>query len=463
MSNKKTHSSTAPGIPVNVMVWCAVLALSALRISVAVGGAPTEQEAVLIACSNHPAAGYVEGAAGAPLLLALLQMVGLSGISVIRWIPVLATLLLSWCVWWIGRRVAPHRPALALWSLLAVNALPPVTSASLVMNGAMVTAALLLLAVVAGWHAVLAQGGGVLRAWALFGMTMAVATLFWLPAGMLLPVSIGLRFIKHGVKSFPWRGVTVALGVLLLGAIAQLSWNAKNRWVGWYGVAEGWDTLTLAGHQFPLGLTVAVSACMVPWLVLLAFRSRAWSIVMLVIAVSCVSVSGLWLMMPGMIPAAFPSPVGVKGLGRLSETILALRKDRPDPREVPSFLIASTPGLAALLGSRIVTDYPERPGAPPVFAAESPSMNSSYSFWPSYPDAVASGKPDNLYTEEKSASPFLGRNALYITTESKEELPQTITGAFGAVALLKEVPIEINGRTQIIRIYQCEDYRTLSL
>ena len=70
---------------------------------------------------------------------------------------------------------------------------------------------------------------------------------------------------------------------------------------------------------------------------------------------------------------------------------------------------------------------------------------------------------DNLYTEEKSASPFLGRNALYITTETKEELPQTITGAFGAVGLLKELPIEINGRPQVIRIYQCEDYRSLAL
>ena len=90
-------------------------------------------------------------------------------------------------------------------------------------------------------------------------------------------------------------------------------------------------------------------------------------------------------------------------------------------------------------------------------------MNSSYAFWPSYQDAVAAAAPDNLYTEEKSASPFLGRNALYITTESREELPQTITGAFGAVGLLKEMPITVNGRTQVVRIYQCEDYRTLSL
>ena len=108
-------------------------------------------------------------------------------------------------------------------------------------------------------------------------------------------------------------------------------------------------------------------------------------------------------------------------------------------------------------------EYPERPCSPSVFVTESPSLNSSFALWPSYPDAVAVGAKDNLYTEEKSFSPFLGRNALYITTESKEELPQTITNAFNAVALLKEVPISVNGRQQMIRIYQCEGYRTLSL
>jgi hypothetical protein len=90
-------------------------------------------------------------------------------------------------------------------------------------------------------------------------------------------------------------------------------------------------------------------------------------------------------------------------------------------------------------------------------------MNSSYALWHSYPDAVAAGVKDNLYTEEKSVSPFLGRNALYITTERKEELPQTIMGAFNAVALLKEVPITIDAKQQVLRIYQCEGYRTLSL
>ena len=173
--------------------------------------------------------------------------------------------------------------------------------------------------------------------------------------------------------------------------------------------------------------------------------------------------SGVMMLVPTVIPQGLPSPLGVQGIGDIADEVLSLRCAHPDAKGERSFLIASTPGLAALLGSKITLDYPERPSAPSVFVAESPSLNSSYALWPSYSDAVAAGVTDALYTEERSVSPFLGRNALYITTETKEELPQTITGAFGAVGLLKELPLTWNGRPVIIRIFQCENYRTLSL
>jgi hypothetical protein len=147
----------------------------------------------------------------------------------------------------------------------------------------------------------------------------------------------------------------------------------------------------------------------------------------------------------------------------LADSVTSLRNERPDTKGERSILIAGNPGLAALLGSLIPINYPERPGAPSVFMAESPSLNSSFALWPGYADAVAASVKDPLYTEEKSVSPFLGRNALYITTETKEELPQTIIGAFNAVALLKEVPITTHAKQQVLRIYQCEGYRTLSL
>ena len=445
------------------MLIGAVAALTALRISVATGGALNENEAFLSLCAAHPAGAYIEGAAGTPLLLALLKALGLSGVAALRWISSLALLPLSWAVWWIGRRVAPHRHAVALWAVLGVNLLPPVTLASLVMNGAMITATLLLLSVVAGWHAALARGASAVGAWALFGGTLAVSTLFWQPVGYLLPVAAAFRFLNEGGKGFPWKGLVAAFGLLLIGWVAPLGWNARHDWVGWSSVAAGFDAITIGSRSLSLGLLVALCGVITPFLVRLAYVARGWAVAVILFGGVMALGSGLMMLVPSVIPSGLPSPIGVQGIGGIAEEVLSLRKARPNSKSERSFLIASTPGLAALLGSRITIDYPERPGAPSVFASESPSLSSSYALWPSYPDAVAAGVVDTLYTEEKSASPFLGRNALYITTETKEELPQTITGAFGAVGLLKEIPITWNGRPVTIRIYQCEDYRSLSL
>ena len=458
--NSKGHPVKASQ---TVMLLGAVAALTLLRISVATGGALNESEAFLGVCAAHPAGGYIEGAAGTPLLLTLLHALGISGTVALRWIAPLATLLLSWGVWWIGRCVAPHRPAVALWAVLGVNLLPTVNLASLVMNGAMVTAALILLSVVAGWHAALSRGSDALRSWGLFGISLAVTTLFWQPVGCLLPIALAFRFVDQGAKGFPVKGFLAAFGLLLIGWIAPLGWNARHDWIGWSSVAAGFDAIHLGSHSISLGSLVALCAVVTPFLVRLAYLARGWAMAVLFFGVVMAALSGVILLVPSAIPEGLPSPTGVRGLGDVAEQVLSLRKERPDAKQRGSFLIASSPGIAALIGSRVDLEYPERPGAPSVFAAESPSLNSSYALWPSYPDAVAAGIEDTLYTEEKSASPFVGRNALYITTESREELPQTITGAFGAVGLLKEIPIEMNGRPVMIRIYQCEDYRTLSL
>jgi MFS family permease len=349
--------------------------------------------------------------------------------------------------------------------VLGFNLIPPVNLASLVMNGATVTAILFMLAVVAGWHAVQGRGDGrkALTSWALFGGLLGLGTLFCYPVGFLLPAALVAQLVMHGVKSFPWRGVTATLSLLVLGWVFPVAWNVRHDWIQWSSISPGFDALLLAGQSVSLGLVVVFCAMITPFLVWMAFARPIWRIFLIPSLLLFAMVSGIYLLLPGIIPPGLPSPLGLSGLRELSGEILSLRGSRPDAKGGQSFLIASTPGLAALLGSAIQIDYPERPGSPSVFAVESPSMSSSYALWPGYADAVAAGVKDPLYTEEKSVSPFLGRNALYITTESKEELPQTITGAFGAVGLLKEVPVTLSGRPVTLRIYQCEDYRTLSL
>jgi len=509
----------------SVMLWGAVLALAAWRFSIAADGKLGEAEALLAACAAHPAGGYVEGAAGMPLLLAINALLFGTTPAALRWFSPAALLLLSWCGWWLARRLAPHRPSVALWSVLAINLMPLITVASLVMDGAMVTAALILCAVAAAWHAIGCKEGKVLPAWGLFGFLLGLGTLFFYPLGWLLPAAIIARLLTQGGRHFPWRGLTAATGLLLLGWVFPIAWNARHDWIQWSSVAPGFDalppglfsqlsylplfllgisgaaalggmclvlrhakdepafrTLLLLALPFlmlltrdlvtavrdssaslSLGLVIAVSALMIPPAVSLALTSRGWRWTGGLLLGAAASLTLLLLALPSGFPTGFSSPEGVRGVGTLARAVVTLREERHDAIGEKPILIASTPGLAALLGNLIRIDYPERPGSPSVFAGESPSLSSSYALWPSYPDAVGAGIKDALYTEEKSTSPFLGRNALYITTETPAELPQTIKGAFAAVGLLKEMELTWNGRPVIIRIYQCEDYRTLSL
>jgi len=452
-----------------MMLWAAVLALTVLRLTVATSGSFAESEAFLSVCATHPAGGYIEGPAGVPLLLTLCKLLGCSGLFFLRYIGPLVVLILSWCIWWIGRRIAPHRPAVALWSVLGLNLLPSVNLASLVMDGAAVTATMILLAIVAGWSAAAqtSKHSKGLAPWALFGVALAAGTQFWQMIGLLLPIAIVFLSLNLGAKALPWRGIILSLFLLILGWIPSLAWNARHDWIQFSSVAHGFDFVQIGTWTLSLGLIVTASAVVTPLLVRLAYVGRVWRVAVILLACVASLVSAVILLTPQYLPLGFPlglpSPIGVSGLSELSVEVCSLRRERSDTKGESPFLIASTPGLAALLGSRISVEYPERPGSPSVFVAESPSLNSSYALWPSYPDAVVAGVKDNLYTEEKLVSPFLGRNAFYITTESKEELPQTITGAFNAVALLKEVPISMNGKQQMIRIYQCEGYKTLSL
>ena len=526
MSSKGTLSREH-GVPKGIfgqtlMLWGAVVALTAYRILIASSGTANERESLIALCAAHPGGGYVEGPPGVPLLAALGTMLCGGSTTVLRWYSPAALLILSAGVAWIARRLAPHRPSAALWAVLVLNILPLPNLFSLVMDGAMVTAALCVIALIAAWRAVEARGRGVTASWAIFGAVLGGATLFSYPVAWLLPSALLARFVFHGLHGMPWRGFLSAFGFLLLGWAFPLWWNFRHDWIQWSSVAAGWNAypcgdflsfgpwitaslacsalvllaglfcllvkvcrweperrllllsfpwLAVPAYQFfyrhngtvSAALILTLSALLIPSAIILGLSGR-WSLrVGLLLLLIAGSGSTLILLHPACIPPGLPSPIGVQGTAELLGKILQIRRERPDPQGRESFLIASKPGLAAVLGHDLSVSYPERPGAPPVFAAESPSLNSSFALWPGYADAVAAGVIDPLYTEEKSMSPFLGCNALYITTESGEELPQTITGAFGAVGLLQEMTLWMDGRATSIRIYQCEGYHSLSL
>ena len=471
--SKKNSKKVSLGHLSMLTLWIGVWGLAIFRLWASWSGFMEESEAILISCAAHPAGGYVEGPCGVPLLYALPLWLhsmhpDASLLHSIRWISPVALLLLSYCVWKIARRMAIRRPAVAFWSVVGVNLLPWVNLASLVADGALLTASILLLAIVTGWNAVdpkkEGSGSPSLLPWIFFGIVLALGTLVYYPIGFLLPIAVVLSLRLHGTQQFPWKGFLCSFALLTIAWIIPISWNARHGWIQWSSVARSFDSYLISGFSISLSLWITLSALLVPALVLLASSGIWWRrgmIVMLILmGVSSVAV----LMIPdSIIPGGLPSPSGVQGSWELAHEIVKLRTQRADSSGKEPLLIASTPGLASLLGQKISAGYREMPGAPPVFVAESPSLNSSYSLWPNYADAIVPAVKDILYTEEKTVSPFLGRNALYITTEAPNELPQTITGAFNAVVLLEEVTLLKNGKPVTVRIYQCDGYRALAL
>ena len=312
------------------MLWGAVLAITVFRLSVSTSGALNENEALLAVCATHPAGGYIEGPAGVPLLLFLKQCIFGQGVVTLRCISPVALLLLSWSVWWIGRRIAPQRPSIALWSVVTLNLLPLINLASLVMDGAMVTASLVLLSVVAGWHALEAReikGHENITPWFLFGVILGICTLFYYPICFLLLVVVAIRMISRGANSISWRSVIIAATLLVAGWVLPLIWNARHNWIQWSSVAYGFDAIHCGSVVFSLGLAVAVSAIMVPFLVRLAYAGKWWRGFLLFLGVIMASVSILFLLSPSLIPENLPSPIGVTGIAVLSKSVVALRAE----------------------------------------------------------------------------------------------------------------------------------------
>jgi Dolichyl-phosphate-mannose-protein mannosyltransferase len=137
----------------------------------------------------------------------------------------------------------------------------------------------------------------------------------------------------------------------------------------------------------------------------------------------------------------------------------------------PVFLIGNKYQTAASLSFYMTDRRVEGPGHPPVYIPESQDMENEFSFWPRYdefdtppPGAV---RPDAYYTEEQGVNLFEGRNALYVTDESRtgsERPPSAIERGFERVELVRLFRIERRGQPlRDLRVFACYNYRTLPL
>lgn len=132
---------------------------------------------------------------------------------------------------------------------------------------------------------------------------------------------------------------------------------------------------------------------------------------------------------------------------------------------MPVFIIAQNAPLASAISLHLRDPAEVPPGHPPVYVVESPFADSQYALWPRY-DQFTDAPPvpqqaeSDPFTEQEGANEFIGRTALYITTEPPDQLPQAIVAAFGSHRLLAEITAAPG---QTLRVYLCSDYQTLPL
>jgi len=137
----------------------------------------------------------------------------------------------------------------------------------------------------------------------------------------------------------------------------------------------------------------------------------------------------------------------------------------------PVFLIGNSYQTASTLAFYMTDRRTEGPGHPPVYIPESQNIENQFSFWPRYDefDAPPAGAvpQDSYYTEEQGVNLFEGRNALFITDESRtgsERPPSAIERGFERVELVRLFCVDRRGYPlRELRVYACYNYHTLSL
>lgn len=505
------------------IVWLFLFIATGLRIAIAAMGHCGEVESYLMLCAQRLDYGFLEGPPGIPTLIKTSSLfLGMTPLGV-RFFSPLMMLVASWMLWRLTLSLFPKDKKVATWSVASFNLLPLANASALVMDGTMIVAGVWIIAVVSAWSLISREEKKKSRSsWIFFGLLLAIGTQFTYAIGWLLAVTFLLdflinRFSLKNVAGFGW-----ALGLLALGWIAPLWWNIQHDMLQFSDITWGsfwsWQKPafatyykvplfwlmplllpfflagirplfskqrgrcprtgflalvsiplifyigTIGHHHAGLPLLLAITTLLLPGAVSLFLKNSIFEKIGLgiLLIVSIFSFSLLLGILPPPPHASWnlPSVRGVTGTQQVATELLRLRmmQRRPLP-----FLIAQTPGLAALVGLSLPITYPELIEAPPVFIPESPAFTSQFQLWPNYADATAKAVVDALYTEEKTTSPFLGRNALYLTEESREDLPETIRRAFEKITPIDQVTLEIDHQKKTLTIYLCESYQMMTL
>ncbi|HEX4087009.1 MAG TPA: glycosyltransferase family 39 protein [Chthoniobacteraceae bacterium] len=161
----------------------------------------------------------------------------------------------------------------------------------------------------------------------------------------------------------------------------------------------------------------------------------------------------------------------LRGWKTAAEAIQQFRHEFEQQTGKPVFLIGNKYQTCASLAFYMTDHRVEGPGDPPVYIPESQDIENEFSFWPRYDefDTPPAGqvRQDTYYTEEQGVNLFEGRNALFITDESRggsERPPSAIERGFQTVRMVRLFRIERRGQPlRDLRVFACYNYHTLSL
>ena len=489
-----------------------LLAVTALRWLWQYARPLSPEESYLALCGFIPSLAYFDGPGGTPLLVALgISVDGPGGIGATFFWPVLAVLA-SVFLYLLVARLTGASEGLAVAVLL--NLLPVFNQAALSATCAMPLATAALGASFCAWRALESPSAGW---WLGAGLCAAFGLLFTYTAWFILP-SLALVLLA----SHRWRPRLLAPSFWLAWIppvtvyLLLLRWNEQNGWIHFIGGT--WKTArSLDFAQLPGAFVASVSA-LTPFVFVALLFGAAFALgrirvspkikflffpaLAATLAAVYAALRGWSGQTPGLLAAALALPLiawiperigGARTKIILSTLFLgaavwtALTLPRPQSKSLfdsgvgraigdlraeysnatmpPLFLIAENAPLAAALALALPDATPAAPGHPPVYTSESPAARSQFDLWPRYDQFVEAERIEvapgiDPFTEQEGANPFVGRSALYITTQAPGDLPQAITAAFAGVQLLGGITAP-DGR--ILRAYLCSDYQTMPL
>jgi hypothetical protein len=485
---------------------------TAARIAVVWVTDPSPTEAYYFLCSQNFAPAYFDGPGGTAAMIGLANLEAKSD-TVWRVVAPFWALCATFACFGLVRSLAGTSRALGLALLL--NAIPVFNSAALRVGPELPALTFALLGMLAAWQASKVKSGKLLW-WGGAGLFFGAASWFAYAAATILLglICVALHNPKRRRTVGDIYGPFLLLGIPALCLTPALLWNAKQDWIpiagGTLRTLWAFDLATFLQALFhmlqsfsplllpaiPLGCLLAfldsrrgnaaarfIFWCGVPGVLLgIYFVLRGGSGVLyflLVAPLQLLKAMDLFASRPRLAAGLRWSAVILACLFSLYAILDAMRAgsgwrqaaselggvflERSAEGQNDLFLIAEDAKLASVLGYYLRNDFVAPAGHPTVYVRESQDISNQFAFWPSYADFTETGKVrDEYFTEQQAENAFLGRSALYITHETRGDLPQSIEAAFDSVSLFRELP-GAGDDSRPLYIYLCLIYQTLPL